>query len=67
MKYLDKVSATPRIAPFTETFNFQSIGEFESKAKELASTFLPRLVDRRFHICMLRRAGKRNWLLLWVA
>jgi tRNA(Ser,Leu) C12 N-acetylase TAN1 len=47
-----------RASPCTELFNFQSPEEFEEKARAAASTFVPMLRDRRFHVRMHRRGFK---------
>jgi tRNA(Ser,Leu) C12 N-acetylase TAN1 len=49
---LDLIS---RVMPVTKTFNFQSSEEFEEKAIEAVSKWVPMLVDRSFHVRMHRR------------
>lgn len=60
MEFPDTVEAISRVAPVTETFNFQSIQEFEAKAKEIASNYLPRLGGHSFHVRMHRRGWKEK-------
>lgn len=47
-----------RVMPVTQTFTFQTVEEFESKAREASLTFVPALAGRRFHIRMHRRGFK---------
>jgi tRNA(Ser,Leu) C12 N-acetylase TAN1 len=58
MEYPDTVAAIARVAPVSDTFNFQSLEEFQSKAKDIAATYLPRLVGHSFHVRMHRRGWK---------
>lgn len=48
------------IAPVTTTFTFQSPTEFEIKAKDAVSLWLPQLADKGFHIRMHRRGFKER-------
>lgn len=47
-----------RVVPLTQTFNFQTIEEFETQAREAIVTWVPDLADKRFHIRMHRRGFK---------
>jgi tRNA(Ser,Leu) C12 N-acetylase TAN1 len=52
------LSLLSRVMPVTQTFTFQSVEEFERKAKEASLTFISDLAGRRFHIRMHRRGFK---------
>lgn len=43
-----------RIVPLNTIFSFQSVTEFETKAKEIALSLLPNLADRSFYVDMHR-------------
>lgn len=47
-----------RVVPVTETFNFQSKEEFESRAKEIVLQWAPQLTGKSFHVRMHRRGFK---------
>lgn len=47
-----------RFMPLQQFFTFQSAGEFESKAREAVTAWLPGLAARRFHVRMHRRGFK---------
>ena len=47
-----------RIVPVTSTFSFQSAAEFEAKAKETISNWLPKLAGKSFYVDMHRRGFK---------
>lgn len=47
-----------RIVPVTSTFSFQSAAEFEAKATETISNWLPELADKSFYVDMHRRGFK---------
>lgn len=44
-----------RAMPVTDAFTFQSPEEFETRAKETAARFLPRLAGQRFYVRVHRR------------
>jgi tRNA(Ser,Leu) C12 N-acetylase TAN1 len=46
--------------PAAEAFTFQSVGEFEARAKEIVRAWLPRLAGRSFHVRMHRRGLKEQ-------
>lgn len=47
-----------RLIPVTDTFSFQSPGEFEEKAKEIVLVWAPELAGKGFHVRMRRRGFK---------
>jgi tRNA(Ser,Leu) C12 N-acetylase TAN1 len=47
-----------RIMPVTETFTFQTVEEFETKARETCQRWVPDLAGQRFHVRMHRRGFK---------
>lgn len=47
-----------RVIPVTQAFPFQTVEEFEAKAREASLTFVPDLVGKTFHIRMHRRGFK---------
>jgi len=47
-----------RVVPVTDTFNFQSKEEFESRAKEIVLQWAPQLTGKDFHVRMHRRGFK---------
>ena len=47
-----------RVIPVTQAFTFQTVEEFETKARETSLTFVPELVGKTFHIRMHRRGFK---------
>ncbi len=54
------MDALARVIPLSSTFDFQTPDEFESKAKEALSAWLPQLSGRRFHVRMHRRGFKKS-------
>jgi len=52
------LSSVSRLVPATHTFSFQSLEEFEAKAKETVLTWVPELAARSFHVRMRRRGFK---------
>ena len=52
------LSCVSRLVPVTHTFSFQSPEEFEGKARETVSTWVPELAGRSFHVRMRRRGFK---------
>lgn len=49
------LSCISRLVAVTHTFSFQSLEEFEVKAKETVLTWVPELAGRSFHVRMRRR------------
>jgi len=47
-----------RIVPVTHGFNFSTPEEFESKARDVVSEWLPELGGKKFHVRMHRRGFK---------
>jgi tRNA(Ser,Leu) C12 N-acetylase TAN1 len=47
-----------RVMPVTQVFTFQTVEEFEAKAREASLTFVSDLVGKTFHIRMHRRGFK---------
>jgi tRNA(Ser,Leu) C12 N-acetylase TAN1 len=47
-----------RFMPLARTFTFQSVQQFEARARETVSDWLPRLAGARFHLRMHRRGFK---------
>jgi tRNA(Ser,Leu) C12 N-acetylase TAN1 len=56
------LSILARVMPVTQTFTFQTVEAFESKAREASLTFVPELAGKRFHIRMHRRGFKGRLL-----
>ena len=54
----DALSFLSRLTPVTNTFTFQSPGEFEEKAKEIVLAWAPELAGKSFHVRMRRRGFK---------
>jgi tRNA(Ser,Leu) C12 N-acetylase TAN1 len=52
------LSFLSRLIPVTDTFSFQSPGEFEEKAKEIVLAWVPELAGKSFHVRMRRRGFK---------
>lgn len=50
--------AIARAAPCTICFNFRSPADFEAKARDAVSTFVPALKGRAFHVRLHRRGFK---------
>lgn len=44
-----------RVIPATRTFQFQTVEEFEARAKDAAADFVPQLAGKRFYVRMHRR------------
>lgn len=51
-------NAVSRVVPLTHTFEFYTPEEFESKARDIVSEWLPQLGGKRFHVRMHRRGFK---------
>jgi tRNA(Ser,Leu) C12 N-acetylase TAN1 len=51
-------NAVSRVVPLTHTFEFDTPEEFESRARDLVSEWLPELGGKRFHVRMRRRGFK---------
>ena len=47
-----------RVMPLMVTFDFRTVGEFEEKAREAVSVWLPSLGGKSFHVRMHRRGFK---------
>ncbi len=47
-----------RLIPVTQTFTFQSAGEFEERARETVLPWAPRLAGKGFYVRMRRRGFK---------
>lgn len=47
-----------RVVPITQAFTFQTVEEFETKARETSLLFVPDLLGKTFHIRMHRRGFK---------
>lgn len=47
-----------RVVPVVHTFTFQTVEEFETKARETSLSFVPALAGKTFHIRMHRRGFK---------
>lgn len=52
------LSFLSRLIPVTDTFSFQSPGEFEEKTKEIVLAWVPELAGKSFHVRMRRRGFK---------
>lgn len=52
------LSVLARVMPVTQTFTFQTVEEFESKARAASLTFVPALAGKHFHLRMHRRGFK---------
>ena len=52
------VASVARVAPLTQTFNFQTVEAFETQAREAILKWTPDLAGKRFHIRMHRRGFK---------
>lgn len=47
-----------RVMPATQTFTFQTVEEFETKAREVCRRWVPDLAEQSFHVRMHRRGFK---------
>lgn len=56
--YPDTGETIAHVGPCVETFTFDSPEEFETKVKEAAIQFDPKIMGRRFHVRMYRRGWK---------
>ncbi len=54
----DALTSLTRVVPVAHTFTFQSPHEFETKAREVVSGWVPQLSDKGFHVRMHRRGFK---------
>ena len=54
----DVLEVLSRVVPAERTFSFQSAEEFESKAREIALDWAPRLARKSFHVRLYRRGFK---------
>ena len=52
------LSFLSRLIPVTDTFSFQTPGEFEEKAKKIVLSWVPELSGKRFHVRIHRRGFK---------
>ncbi len=52
------LSFMSKLIPVTDTFSFQSPGEFEEKTKEIVLEWVPELEGKGFHVRMRRRGFK---------
>jgi len=52
------MSFLSKLMPVTDTFSFQSPGEFEEKAKRIVLAWVPELAGKGFHVRMRRRGFK---------
>jgi tRNA(Ser,Leu) C12 N-acetylase TAN1 len=55
---LDFLAYVSRIAPATETFDFRTPEEFETKARPIVASWAPQLVGKKFHVRVHRRGLK---------
>lgn len=55
----DILEVIARVMPATEAFEFQSAEAFETKAREIALQWAPRLADKSFHVRLHRRGFKQ--------
>lgn len=53
-----RVSALARVMPVLQCFSFQTPAEFEDKARQAVSAWLPSLAGKSFHLRMHRRGFK---------
>ena len=58
VKEPDLIKNFARIVPLTSTFAFQSVTEFETKAKEVVLDWLSKLADKSFYVDMHRLGFK---------
>ena len=56
----DLMTYISRIAPAAETFDFATPQEFEERAREAVTRFVPQLAGKSFHVRMHRRGSKRE-------
>jgi len=54
----DSVSPLARVMPVLQSFDFQTPAEFEDKARQAVSAWLPTLAGKRFFLRMHRRGFK---------
>jgi len=54
----DMQTAISRVLPVTHSFTFQTPEEFETKARAIAETLLPKITNKTFHVRMHRRGFK---------
>ncbi len=52
------LNAMSHVVPFEHVFSFEDAAEFETKAREIALTYVPRLVGKSFHVRLHRRGLK---------
>jgi tRNA(Ser,Leu) C12 N-acetylase TAN1 len=53
-----RLTGLARIMPVTQTFTFQTVEEFETKAREACRHWVPDLAGQRFHVRLHRRGFK---------
>jgi tRNA(Ser,Leu) C12 N-acetylase TAN1 len=52
------LNAMSHVVPFEHLFEFKDAAEFETKAREIALTYVPRLIGKSFHVRLHRRGLK---------
>lgn len=52
------LNAMSHVVPFEHLFEFEDAAEFETKAREIALTYVPRLIGKSFHVRLHRRGLK---------
>lgn len=52
------LNAMSHVVPFEHLFEFEDAVEFETKAREIALTYVPRLIGKSFHVRLHRRGLK---------
>jgi tRNA(Ser,Leu) C12 N-acetylase TAN1 len=54
----DLQTAISRVMPVTHSFTFQSAEQFETQARSVVETLLPKVANKTFHVRMHRRGFK---------
>jgi hypothetical protein len=49
------LNAISHVVPFEHLFEFEDMAEFETTAREIALTYVPRLIGKSFHVRLHRR------------
>ena len=52
------LNAMSHVVPFEHVFSFEDAAEFETKAREIALTYVPRFIGKSFHVRFHRRGLK---------
>ena len=52
------LNAMSHVVPFEHLFEFEDAAEFETKAREIALTYVPRLIGKSLHVRLHRRGLK---------